>query len=77
MGAGAGNSISYGFYQQASGQRLGSPPATFGGNHSGPDKATAGSVGRWTELRMTMLNLGGNSTWGIDSALVETRNITT
>lgn len=34
----------------------------------------AGRVGHWTEFRLTMLDQGGNSTWGLDSALVETRN---
>ena len=34
----------------------------------------AGYKGHWTEFRLTMLDLGGNSTWGLDSALVETRN---
>ena len=46
MGAGGGGSISYGFYQQASGQRLGTPSSTFGGSHSGPDKSTAGEIGQ-------------------------------
>ncbi len=76
MGAGGGNSISYGFYQQQSGWTLGNPPQSFGGNQSGADSSTAGIQGWWTEVRMTMLNLGGVTTWGIDSALVETRNIT-
>ena len=77
FGAGGGNSISYGFYQQTSGQTLGNPPSTSGGSHSGADSSTAGSRGWWTEVRMTMLHLApGTSTWGIDSALVETRNIT-
>ena len=36
----------------------------------------AGRVGNWTEFRLTMLDQGGNGTWGLDSALVETRNAT-
>jgi hypothetical protein len=74
---GPGNAIVYGAYQQQSGWTLGNPPASFGGNMApaGP-KEQAGAIAQWTEVRMTMLNLGGISTLGIDSALVETRNIT-
>lgn len=75
MGAG-GSGISYGMYQQQSGWTLGNPSQSAGGTLSGPDGLSSGELGRWTEVRMTMLNLGGNTTWGIDSATIETRNIT-
>ncbi len=39
-------------------------------------EGAAGQRGQWAEVRMTLDKVGGETTWGLDTATVEARNIT-
>jgi hypothetical protein len=72
QGSGSGASpghIGYNLFNEEGGAENNHPSGTL----TVPDD-NAGRVGHWTEVRLTMLDLGGISTLGLDSALVETRN---
>jgi len=70
MGSGAGDNYYY---------SLSSHPIMpgYGPNNITLPDDSAGKLGDWAEVRMTMTHFPGEITWGIDSATVEARNLTT